>query len=82
VLEFGTRQGPRKPRWIRRAIRAIASGRFPRVRALAYWNEGFPAGNGGFTNLRIDSDPASLRTYRRSFRRAIFTGRSTFEPRP
>jgi hypothetical protein len=82
VLEYGTRQGPRKPRWIRNAIRSIARGRFPRVRALAYWNEAFPDGRGGSTDLRIDSDPASRRAYRRGFDRRRLTGRAVFRLRP
>jgi hypothetical protein len=81
VLEYGARQGRRKAGWIRDAIRAIASGRFPRVRGLAYWHEGWQNGDGSYSRLYLDSDPRSLRAYRRGVGRHIFTGRAAFSQR-
>lgn len=43
ALEFGATEDQahpgRKAHWIARAIGDVASGRWPRVRAISYWNE-------------------------------------------
>jgi Glycosyl hydrolase family 26 len=85
VLEYGAAEDPKhpraKPRWIRRAIRSVASGRWPRIRALSYWHESWQNGNGSISDLHIDSSHRSLRAYRRGIGRSVFTSRARFVPR-
>lgn len=86
VLEYGAAEQwgrPRqKARWIRRAIRAVASHRWPRVRALSYWHERWRNGDESVSDLHIDSSTRSRRAYRRGVRRRAFTSRPRFVARP
>jgi hypothetical protein len=86
VLEYGAAEDwgrPRhKARWIRRAIHAVASHRWPRIRALSYWHERWRNGNGSISDLHVDSSPRALRACRHSVRRRILTARPRFVPRP
>jgi hypothetical protein len=81
VLEFGSRQGRRKAAWFRNALRTLGSGRFRRVKAASVWSEAWTNGNGSVSDLKIDSDPLTLRTYRRLAGRPVFTSRPRFRPR-
>lgn len=84
VLEYGRMQSPgdrAKARWIARAIGSVASGRWPRVQGLAYWNERFPAVKRGFVNLRIDSSRRATSAYRRGVSGRQFTGHPIFKRR-
>ena len=78
MLEYGARQGRAKARWIAAAIRSVASGRWPRVRALAYWHERWRNEDGTASNLHIDSDPKALRAYRRGIARPAFRAEAAF----
>lgn len=78
VLEYGARQGRPKARWIASAIRYVANGRWPRVRALAYWHERWRNDDGTVSNLHIDSDPKALKAYRRGIARPVFTPQAAF----
>ncbi len=55
----GTPAAERKAEWIRDAYATIASGRYPRLKAVAWWHENFDR-----VRLRIDSSPAALDAYR------------------
>ncbi len=84
VLEYGyaERRDPRpKARWVARAMRAVASGRWPRIAALSYWHEEWRNGDGSLSDLRIDSSPESLRAYRRGAARRAFTSAPAFVAR-
>jgi hypothetical protein len=84
VLEYGhaeARQTARKASWIRRAIRGVASGRWPRIAALSYWHEAWHNGDGSLSDLHVDSSRRSLRAYRRGVRRKSFGSRPVFEAR-
>jgi hypothetical protein len=82
VLEYGARQGRAKARWISRAIAGVASNRWPRIKALSYWHERWRNSDGSISNLHIDSDPRSLRAYRRGIGRAIFSSEPAFVTTP
>lgn len=85
VLEYGAAEHPGHPqakaRWIRRAIDDVADHRWPRVRALSYWNEQWQNGDGSISDLHIDSSHRSLRAYRHGIARPVFTPRPRFVPR-
>ena len=86
VLEYGAAEDPVHPRakarWIRRAIRAVASHRWPRIRALSYWHERWHNGDGSVSDLHVDSSRRALHAYRAGVRRRVFTVRPRFVPRP
>jgi hypothetical protein len=48
-----------KAAWIRHAFAALRSGRYPRIRAAAWWNMRSPP-----SDTRIDSSPAALAAFR------------------
>jgi hypothetical protein len=61
-------------------MRAVASGRWPRIAALSYWHEKWRNGDGSLSDLRIDSSQQSLRAYRRGAARRAFTSTPVFAP--
>jgi hypothetical protein len=86
VLEYGAAEQGGHPRrkasWIRRAIRAVASRRWPRIRALSYWHERWRNGDGSVSDLHVDSSSRSRRAYRHGVGRRAFTARPRFVARP
>jgi glycosyl hydrolase family 26 len=86
VLEYGAAEQwgepRRKAQWVRRAIRAVASHRWPRVRGLSYWHERWRNGDGSVSDLHVDSSSRSHRAYRHAVRRRAFTARPRFVARP
>ncbi len=81
LLEFGSRQGRRKAAWFREAMRTITSGRYPRLRAVSVWNESWTNQDGSLSNLKIDSDDRTLRTYRRFAAKPVFAQKARFRAR-
>jgi hypothetical protein len=61
VSESGARQD--KPGWISGAMESIASGRYPRLRAVSWWNKKYRP-DGSRSALEIDSSPESIAAYR------------------
>jgi hypothetical protein len=70
VLEYGAAAAPtasqqaRKARWIERAAALVGSGRWPQIRALAYWHESWQNANGSVSDLHIDSSRRVREAYR------------------
>jgi hypothetical protein len=81
VLEYGAHQGRQKAGWFRDAMETITSRRFPRLRAASVWSEAWPNGDGTRSNLKIDSDRATLGVYRRFAARPVFSSRVVFRDR-
>jgi len=81
LLEFGSRQGSRKAGWFRQALKTIASRRFPRIKAISVWSEAWENADGSISNLKINSDRRTLRTYRQLVLRPVFTSKPTFRRR-
>ncbi|MDR1943777.1 MAG: beta-mannanase, partial [Synergistaceae bacterium] len=52
-----------KPEWIREAFSAVSSGRYPRLKAVSWWNKVFRP-DGKRSTLEIDSSTESLEAYR------------------
>jgi hypothetical protein len=70
ILEFGVTENRRladKADWIRDAMDSINSGRYPRLRAISWWNKKFRP-DGSRSTLEIDSSQASLEAYRSGVR--------------
>jgi len=60
-----------KAEWITEAFSSLESGRYPHVKAIAWWNSNFDD-----TRLRIDSSPESLKAYQRGINSPLFTAKS------
>lgn len=71
LLEFGTIE-PGKARWIGDALRSIASGRYPRLKAESYWDSNWTNAGAGPSIMRIDSSPRVLAAYRAGVREPAF----------
>jgi beta-mannanase len=62
LLEIGA-SGPGKAEWMRETFAAINSGRYPRLKAVSWWNKLLKS-DGSPSDLEIDSTPESLSAYR------------------
>lgn len=81
LLEFGAVQendNERKADWIRNALKSIASGRYPRLAAISYWDSRWKNGDGSVSDMRVDSSTTTQRTYRRAISSSFFTGTPRF----
>jgi hypothetical protein len=61
--------------WTRDAFAAIESGRYPRLRGVAWWHERWTDDDGSVSDLRIDSSPAQLDAYRTSIADSRYVSR-------
>ena len=68
ILETGVieEQGKDKAAWIRAAYDALASGRYPRVKAAIWWHERWTNEDDRLSDVRIDSDAAATAAYRKA----------------
>ena len=82
VLEFGvieySKDKFRKAKWITNAFNTIKSGRYPRIKALSYWNEKWQNEDETYSDLRINSSEETLNAYRRGANSPIFVTRPYF----
>ncbi len=58
---------PTKAKWITQAFSSLANGHYPRIKAVAWWNENFDE-----ARLRIDSSKESLAAYQKGIAAPIF----------
>ena len=66
VLEFGVSEGTEpkeKASWIKSAFASVISGRYPRVKAVSWWNKIYRP-DGSRSSLEIESSRESLEAYR------------------
>ena len=73
VFEFGVLEDPsqgNKTAWIHDALQSIASERYPRIKAISYWNEEWNdctivcvPGLNGMINLKLDSSPKTAEIF-------------------
>jgi glycosyl hydrolase family 26 len=80
VLEYSAIQDRRKAGWLRAAINAVASGRWPQVKALSVFHSRFRGPN-GVVNLHVNSDKRSLRAYRGAIANPVFVSTPVFGTR-
>jgi len=85
VMEFAVAEYPQrgnKAEWIRQALQAIKSNRYPRISAISYWNDYWENEDGFISNLRIDSSPQALAAYRRGVADPFFLTEALFGTPP
>ncbi len=68
----------KKARWIKNAFESLESGKYPRIKAISWWNENWED-NGKMVSLRIDSSPESLDAYRQGVSSPTFVTSTNFK---
>lgn len=67
LAEWGIGEFPasgNKAKWLRAAFAEMNAGRFPRLKAAVFWHERWQNGDESYSDLRVQSSPASLEAYR------------------
>jgi len=72
LLEFGVIESKGKPQWIRNALRDLASGRYKRLKAVAWWHSDWRNADGSWSRMKIDSSPAAAAAYREGIANPAF----------
>jgi beta-mannanase len=89
VFEFGVLEDPlqgNKSKWIQDALQSIENGRYPRIKAISYWDEKWndcvivclPKLNGEI-DLRLNSSTSSLDTYRKIISSPFFLTNAQYQ---
>jgi hypothetical protein len=78
VLEFGVVEYPGKDEWIGRALNAITSGRYAKIRAVSYWHSDWPNDGGSWSRMRLDSSQTALSAYRTGVSNSLFISEPRF----
>lgn len=81
INEFGVCEAPNlgnKADWIANALQVISSGKYPRIKAISYWNEVWQNNDGSISDLRINSDSASLNAYKINIADSFFVSTPVF----
>ncbi len=63
----------KKSLWIEEALSALSDDKYPRIKAVAWWNENFDN-----SQLRIDSSPQSLQAYQEGISKPAFISTPLF----
>jgi hypothetical protein len=81
-----------KAQWFRDAFRIMQEPKYRRLKAIVYWHErwqnslgpdGANAANANkYSNLRVNSSPASLQAYRKGLAQPYFLGEPILAPAP
>jgi hypothetical protein len=89
AFEFGVLEDPtkgNKSAWIQDALQSIESGRYPRIKAISYWDEKWNdctviclPGINGDIDLRLNSSAASIETYRHLISSSFFLSNAQYE---
>jgi hypothetical protein len=84
LMEFGVTEDPRKPQWIETFFDDLVSGKYPRLRAVAWWQSQFCIEYGERTcdalaDIHIESSPESLETYKRYISNPLFVSTPRFQ---
>jgi hypothetical protein len=65
VLEFGVNEDKRKPEWIKNFFGLIKNQKYSRIKGISCWHSRWENNDGSVTNMRLDSSPESLETYKK-----------------
>jgi hypothetical protein len=82
VNEFGVCEAPalgNKANWIANALQVIRSGKYPRIKAISYWNEVWQNDDESISDLRINSDTAALNAYKTNIVDSFFISTPVFD---
>jgi hypothetical protein len=83
IFEFGVIEDPQqgnKTEWIENALNSIEGGtRYPRIKAISYWDEKFTDNNNKTIDLRINSSAKPAEIYRTIINSSIFVSKPQFD---
>lgn len=83
ICEWGVGEFPAlgsKADWIRDAFRLMKDPKYPNIKACIYWHERWQNDDGRYSNLRVNSTPASLEAYRQGVADPAYLGAPIFAP--
>jgi beta-mannanase len=78
LFEFGILEDPQqgnKTKWISDALNSLESGRYPRIKAISYWNEIFTDGKLGAIDFRINSSADTAELYKQIINSSFFVSK-------
>ena len=82
IFEFGVIEDPQqgnKTEWIKNALQSVESGnRYPRIKAISYWDEKWTDNNGKTIDLRLNSSAMNVNTYRKINNSSLFLSQPQF----
>ena len=79
VLEFGVMErNNQKAQWIKDALESVESGKYPRIKAISYWNEAWENSDGSISNLKLNSSDEALETYKKLIKSSFFVDKANF----
>ncbi|MDZ7725980.1 MAG: glycosyl hydrolase [Candidatus Campbellbacteria bacterium] len=89
LMEYGVTEDERKPEWMEDFFEDIVSGRYPRLKALSWWQSEFcvvydeteDQGCAQWTDIRVNSSQEALGVYRDYMSHDVFIGEARFEER-
>ncbi len=79
LLEFGVIEHKGKSQWIRNALRDLASGRYPRLKAVAWWHSDWRNADGSWSRMKIDSSKEALAAYREGIADPFFVTKAVLK---
>lgn len=71
LAEFGVGEFPKsgnKSQWLKDAFATMSKGKYPRLKAAVFWHELWQNSDETWSNLRVNSDPKALDTFRSGLR--------------
>jgi len=80
ILEYGVVDDPKsgsKAEWMRQALDAVRNGRYPRIKAVSYWDEAWGEGDRR-VDLRVNSSPEALEAYKKAVADPFFVSKLEF----
>lgn len=73
LLEFGVCEGGwDKALWIADAFASLSGGKYPRLKAVSWWNEKWENSDGSWSDLTVNSSAGSLNAYKNGVSNGIF----------
>ncbi|MDD2715615.1 MAG: glycosyl hydrolase [Candidatus Wallbacteria bacterium] len=80
LLEFGAYDdgSDKKARWIAEALNSIIDKKYPRIQAVSYWHEIWQNDDQSVSNLRLDSSPKVMDTFRKLIKNDCFVSKPEF----
>lgn len=89
LMEYGVVEEPRKLQWMRDFFADVENGRYPRLKAMSWWQSEFcltyndhsRGGCAHAADIRANSSPESQELYREFFSKEEFVGEAVFAPR-
>ncbi|MGB9980054.1 glycoside hydrolase family 26 protein [Methanobacterium sp.] len=79
VLEFGVMdKDSKKAEWLKEAFQSIESDKYPRIKAISYWNEAWENDDGSTSDLTLNSSQDVLNTYKSVIKSNYFVDKAVF----